>query len=185
MLAQLVKRSVRLVLNRLPILRTMFTIVLPQRLVAQLTDRLMAGRAERIYMHDTMLPKLAECDGMKLLFIGCRRYTQQYNDLFSESPVEYWTIDKDPEVARFGAPGGTFIVGWSHDPPGQDPDRVDAICEVFRQGTTLPLDPNVHIQESGHRFNSYTSQPLPTPESYRPTDLADDRVNRPEATGGA
>jgi SAM-dependent methyltransferase len=65
-------------------------------------------RKDRAYLDRQLIPAVG-CRGGKALFIGCRRYTKHYPALLAAHGVECWTIDNDPTVARWGAPGRHVI----------------------------------------------------------------------------
>jgi SAM-dependent methyltransferase len=57
---------------------------------------------DRHVLEDVVLPALAErADIEKLLFAGCTRYTRRYPELFTGR--EFWTLDVDPDMSRYGA----------------------------------------------------------------------------------
>jgi hypothetical protein len=55
-------------------------------------------------MERVLIPVIAR-RSKKLLFVGCRRYTRRYPAMLEALGAECWTIDIDPSVARWGAPG--------------------------------------------------------------------------------
>ena len=59
---------------------------------------------DRCYIERELLPASARRGG-ELLFVGCRRYTRRYPALLEMHGARCWTIDVDPSVARWGAPG--------------------------------------------------------------------------------
>jgi hypothetical protein len=60
--------------------------------------------SDRRYMHEALIPAITRRGG-KILFAGCQNYTWRYPKLFQQDGGECWTIDFDPDVARWGAPG--------------------------------------------------------------------------------
>jgi hypothetical protein len=57
---------------------------------------------DRHVLEEVLLPALAERpDIEKVLFVGCSRYTRGYPVNFAGR--EFWTIDTDPEMRRYGA----------------------------------------------------------------------------------
>jgi hypothetical protein len=72
-------------------------------------------------MERELIPAIAH-QGGQVLFVGCQRYTKHYPALFEQTGrTECWTIDIDPTVARWGAPGRHVIGGLQdareHWPP--------------------------------------------------------------------
>ena len=57
---------------------------------------------DRHVLEERIFPALQERPEVRsLLFVGCARYTRRYPELFAQR--EFWTIDPDPEVARYGS----------------------------------------------------------------------------------
>lgn len=65
---------------------------------------------DRKYFTDTIVPGVAILAPRKLLFVGCRNYSESYCKLWWDSGIDCWTIDIDPEAARWGVPG-QHVVG--------------------------------------------------------------------------
>ncbi|HVK06618.1 MAG TPA: class I SAM-dependent methyltransferase, partial [Armatimonadaceae bacterium] len=60
-------------------------------------------------LEQVILPDLARrAELRRVLFVGCAWYTESYERFFPGR--EYWTLDLDPEQARFGARGGRHLV---------------------------------------------------------------------------
>lgn len=58
---------------------------------------------DRDILEKIIMPYLAQAEGYnRILFVGCAWYTRGYRKLFKEK--DYWTIERDPEQARYGAP---------------------------------------------------------------------------------
>lgn len=60
-------------------------------------------------------------------------------------------------IQKILKPDGTLIVGWSPNPPGQDPDKVESICTLFKPGTPLELSDTIVVSGSEHVFYCYTA----------------------------
>jgi hypothetical protein len=78
-------------------------------------DRWIAHRRDRAYLDRQLIPAVRRRGG-KALFIGCRKYTRHYPALLAAHGVECWTIDIDPTVAHWGAPG-RHVIGDILDAP--------------------------------------------------------------------
>jgi SAM-dependent methyltransferase len=59
---------------------------------------------DRVFLRQEIIPAVArQC--RRVLFVGCRPYTAKYPTAFASLGSECWTVDIDPTVARWGAPG--------------------------------------------------------------------------------
>ena len=57
----------------------------------------------REVLENTILPYYASLEGVsRVLFVGTDWYTIHYRKFFKQK-IDYWTIDPDPEQARYGA----------------------------------------------------------------------------------
>jgi hypothetical protein len=95
--------------------------LLPMRVWNWLVKLLRADRLpDRVYMERELVPAIAR-KGNKVLFVGCQRYTRHYPALIERTGrTECWTIDIDPTVARWGAPG-RHVIGGLQDAPDHWP----------------------------------------------------------------
>lgn len=84
-----------------------------ERLEGWIVDRKVRRAPDQRHMHDVLIPALARRGG-RLLFVGCRRYTSAYPKALERGGVTCWTIDIDPESARWGAPGRHVVAGIEH-----------------------------------------------------------------------
>ena len=57
---------------------------------------------DRWYLREVMLPQMAASNPSNILLAGVRRYTRGYPKLFDPDTTKVWTIDLDPEAARWG-----------------------------------------------------------------------------------
>lgn len=58
--------------------------------------------ADRQVLETVILPYFAaQTDDQRILFVGCQWYTKHYEKFFQGK--EYWTIEVDPEAAKYGA----------------------------------------------------------------------------------
>jgi len=98
---------------------------------------------DRIYMERELIPAIARSRG-KILFVGCQYFTKHYPALFEMDGGECWTIDIDPSVARWGAPGrhviGSFQDARNHWPVASFDCIV--ISGVFGYGINSKEDQN-------------------------------------------
>lgn len=61
------------------------------------------GSPDRLVLLERIFPAVATRGGT-LLWVGCRRYTQTYPALFESNGLTCWTLEIDPDAARFGHP---------------------------------------------------------------------------------
>jgi len=117
---------------------------------------------DRTVMTKEILPALAALKPARILFVGCQAYTARYDRWFASEQTEYWTIDVDPETARFGSPnrhvvdgvqnlGGHFapaffdaivlngVIGFGLDEPTAIAQGLRACHAVLRPGGVLLL----------------------------------------------
>jgi SAM-dependent methyltransferase len=57
---------------------------------------------DRRYMEEALLPAMEELQPSRLLDVGVDYYSRHYGRRFT-SECEYWTLDLNPRVARFGS----------------------------------------------------------------------------------
>jgi hypothetical protein len=134
-----------------------------ERLVARVQDWLFMHREyvpDRRVLEDVILPALLErADVQRVLFVGCAWYTRRYVPAFAGR--ELWTLDVDPEQARYGAPRhvvdslanlGTHVapgrldaivcngvIGYGLDDPADIETAVAACFDALRGGGLLVL----------------------------------------------
>jgi SAM-dependent methyltransferase len=77
---------------------------------------------DRRYMERILLPALARLKPAHVLNVGVRVYCAHYRRYFAKTSAEYWTMDIDPDVARFGQRDrhviGSVIDADKHFSPG-------------------------------------------------------------------
>lgn len=77
---------------------------------------------DRHVLERVIFPALRERDDVqRLLFVGTAFYTRRYPGLFAER--EFWTLDIDPAMARYGASGRHIV------------DSVTNVAEHFAPGS--------------------------------------------------
>ena len=57
---------------------------------------------DRRYLREIMLPAMSQSQAKCVLLAGTRRYTRRYPSLFAPLVTTVWTIDFDPDAAKFG-----------------------------------------------------------------------------------
>jgi SAM-dependent methyltransferase len=79
--------------------------ILPRSVYLWMKDVRNAARVRRNparqLLVKTILPAYATLGG-RVLWVGCRRYTQKYGRLFRHKGSEFWTTDIEPSHARWG-----------------------------------------------------------------------------------
>ena len=73
-----------------------------QRLELEMEDRIRTF-PDRVVMTNSILPGVGKI-ARDILWIGCRGYTRDYHLLLERHGAKCWTIDIDPEAAKFGHP---------------------------------------------------------------------------------
>lgn len=93
------------------------------------TDRLRYFRVagpDRLALERGVLPALqAREDIRRILFVGTEWYTRTYPELFADR--ELWTLDVDPLVAKYGAPGRHVVDSITGVADHFEPGSLDAI----------------------------------------------------------
>jgi len=124
--------------------------LLPARIWNWLVEIRVGRFPDRVYMERVLIPVIAH-QGGKVLFVGCRRYTKHYPALFEQAGAECWTIDIDPTVARWGAPGrhviGALQGARDHWPPASFDTIV--LSGVFGFGIDTPRDQDETLRVCG------------------------------------
>ncbi|HET7881236.1 MAG TPA: class I SAM-dependent methyltransferase [Acetobacteraceae bacterium] len=69
----------------------------------------MPNLPDRRCLVSDIIPYVCSRRPKRVLFVGCRNYTARYPRMFARHGVEVWTIDIDPQAARWGAPGHHLI----------------------------------------------------------------------------
>jgi SAM-dependent methyltransferase len=103
----------------------------------------------RRVLEDQILPALAADPTIqRVLFVGCRWYTKIYADIFPGK--DYWTIEIDPEQAKFGSPGRHITDSYLNLSAHVEPDSFDAIVlnGVFGWGIDSPADTETAFTET-------------------------------------
>lgn len=65
--------------------------------------------ADRKYLAAEIFPKISDGRYPRILFVGCRRYTQNYSSYFKGKGVDFWTTDIDPAAESWGACGRHLV----------------------------------------------------------------------------
>ena len=86
----------------------------------------MARVSDRRYLTGEMFPVLAARGG-KVLFVGCRPYNRHYPALLEQGGAECWTLDRDPAVARWGAPNRHIVSPIQEAPAHVSPASFDTV----------------------------------------------------------
>jgi SAM-dependent methyltransferase len=125
----------------------------------------------RRVLEDQILPGLAADPAIqRVLFVGCRWYTKIYADIFPGK--QFWTIEIDPEQAKFGSPGRHIVDSYLNLAQHVGPDSFDAIVlnGVFGWGIDMPEDTEIAFAETwralapgGRLVIGYNDTPLNHP----------------------
>ena len=103
--------------------------VMSERVRFYTTDRvryLCMDKPERTVLEDVVFPALrARPDMQRLLFVGVEWYTRKYPAFFADR--EFWTIDRDPRVAKYGAHGRHIVDSIVNVRVHLQPGSMDAV----------------------------------------------------------
>lgn len=104
MIASQVKEAVTNIAKAFPFAKRIVPWPVRRALSARLYLWAMPDLPDRRYLVDVIIPLVCARQPRRVLLVGCRRYTASYPRLFCRRGVEAWTMDIDPEAARWGAP---------------------------------------------------------------------------------
>lgn len=104
----------------------------PARAVRRARQQLALWREytpDREVLERAIFPALRERDDVRrLLFVGTAFYTRRYPRLFADR--EFWTLDVDPEMARYGAPGRHIVDSVTNLRAHFAPASMDVVMAV-------------------------------------------------------
>jgi SAM-dependent methyltransferase len=114
------------------------------RLGDWLAERKVPWSPDRVFLQRVILPRIARRGGTALL-VGCRRYTAHDPIMLEGHGVACWTLDIDPDVARWGAAGRHVIAPIEQATSHFHPAMFDTVVlsGVFGFGVD-----EVHAQEA-------------------------------------
>lgn len=81
-----------------------------ERLDNWIVDQKVRRAPDQRHMQSVLIPALARRGG-RLLFVGCQRYTAAFPRALERGGVTCWTIDIDPESARWGSQARHVVAG--------------------------------------------------------------------------
>jgi hypothetical protein len=84
-----------------PQIRRMIPACITDDVASFFGNRINRAHADRRYLIETILPAFRAARPRRVLFVGCRPYTRPYEAFFEDA--EYWTLDVEPKVARWGS----------------------------------------------------------------------------------
>ena len=127
---------------------------------------------DRLVLEDEILGYFAgQSDVRRVLDVGTAWFTRFYHQLLPEA--EYWTIERYPELAKYGSPNhkaisllevgehfdpGSFdliicngVFGWGLDDPAEIKTAFGLLAELLREGGVLVVgwDDNENNRPSG------------------------------------
>ena len=105
---------------------------------------------DRRYLVSEIIPLISQRGVVRVLFVGCGRGNEGYWRLFAQHNVEVWTIDNDPAVARWGAPGHHITGDASALHEMQDLPKFD--CIIFNGVLGYGID---GVEAAQHTFISF------------------------------
>lgn len=108
----------------------------------------------RRVLEDAILPALAaDPRYRRVLFVGCQWYTKIYGALFAHR--EYWTIEVDPAMAKFGSQGRHIVDSYLNLSRHAEPGSFDLIIinGVLGWGIDGPADTEIALYETLRALN--------------------------------
>ncbi len=102
-----------------PVLRNLVPASARKAIYQHLLDRAIEHYPDRVYLRECIIPAVIARSFTRVLSVGVQRYTRQTVHQLVRGGVEVWTMDIDPSVARWGAPG-RHLVG--------DAQKIDRIA---------------------------------------------------------
>lgn len=182
---QLVKDILRFAARPLPVeMRQWGRQIVDTRRVSRLPDRAILLK--------TVFPALRQTTALsgnsKVLWIGCQSYTKLYYALIEQQGAECWSVDRDPDVQRWGRwgrhitgdmlelpelfPSHSFdavlcngILGFGVDTPADQLKAFESMATVMKPGSWLLVGWNTdRISDPlkfGHANRWFEHVPLP------------------------
>ncbi|MDQ3849388.1 MAG: class I SAM-dependent methyltransferase [Actinomycetota bacterium] len=84
---------------------------------------------DREVLERAIFPALLEREDLRrVLFVGTAFYTSHYPHIFASR--ELWTLDIDPEMARYGAPGRHIVDSVTNVAAHFPPQSLDAVLAI-------------------------------------------------------
>jgi len=107
--------------------RRRLTYYVPLPLIYGVSWVMMLGMPDRVILDRKIIPMLIDRGAKRVLSIGVAYYNAHHPALFAKRGVELWTIDIDPQKARWGSPG-RHVTGNALDLPRHLPSQsFDAV----------------------------------------------------------
>ncbi|WP_336487911.1 class I SAM-dependent methyltransferase [Methylobacterium nigriterrae] len=72
-------------------------------------QRQIATSPDRVYLNEVIQRAVIRSGARRVLNIGVRKYTTTFTDALRAGGIEVWTLDIDPAVSRWGAPGRHIV----------------------------------------------------------------------------
>lgn len=104
-----------------PAAKNVLPVRVRQRLGRFLYERSIQDLPDRVFMRQAIIPHILQRGVGRVLNVGVRPYSKEITDRPAAGGVEVWTLDIDPQAARWGSPG-RHIIG--------DATRIDEIPEA-------------------------------------------------------
>ncbi|MEO8313415.1 MAG: class I SAM-dependent methyltransferase [Pseudomonadota bacterium] len=143
-------------LSRLPILRAMIPFALRERMQHSLSPNAINQFPDRRYMEAELLPAVVALAPQRVLDVGVESYTAHYGRWFPES-CERWTLDMNPNVVPFGAPGRHVLGDARHMDGHFEPASMDVVMVngTFGYGTDNVQDQEQTVQAARRLLKSH------------------------------
>lgn len=113
-------------LCRVPVLGAL----IPRGLRSRVQGRMLSGVIDRMpdrrYMEEAILPAVAALAPRRLLDVGVESYTRDYGRRLPPD-CEYWTLDLNPNVAKYGPPGRHIVANVLDMASYFEPGSLDVV----------------------------------------------------------
>ena len=153
---------------------------LRHRVAIRLIELRVARSPDRRFLRQTILPYLGRA-GARLVLVGCRRYTARDHAIAAHTGATVWTLDIDPAVAIWGAPGRHVIAPVQALPRIFARESLDAILlsgifgfgvdTIEEQSATLNACAEV-LRPGGRLVLGWNTDRAPDPDALLPPSLA-------------
>lgn len=113
-------------LVRLPFVAAWIPGKLRSRVQSRMLARVIDQLPDRRYMEAVILPRVASLKPSRLLDVGVEDYTQHYSQRFSPD-CDYWTLDLNPNVARYRPPDRHIVANVLDVASYFEPGSLDVV----------------------------------------------------------
>lgn len=106
---------------KFPALKHLIPRTVRKEVYAWLLQRAIRHYPDRVYLREFIVADILRRGIKRVLSIGCRKYCVEVTNRLSAAGLDVWTLDIDPEAARWGA--RRHVIG--------DARRIDEIAQCY------------------------------------------------------